>query len=409
MGNSASCFDPVREHPPYSWPKDHPGRAEAIAELKKNRRSVFSKPSKNAAANKADATSRAVDVNANPNADTDAAKNSDAPDARNDSMFEEGVRIAEKKRLEAANALGAADEGDASTPVPDDAPDADAPIPAQGDDDAAAAAAAAAATELAAREAAEAREKEAREAEEAEEKEAREAEEARAKEAEQALAAKEAEKKQAEEERLAREAEESRLAKEKEEEEEKLAEEARRLEEERKKAELDKQVEEELAKEAEEADGAEDEEEKDVTKEDETHVDSSTIDDRRAMFEKPDGEELPPAKDLKRDILDPVTNEYITLTEYRERLKMRAQGVVKERVEEFEGVEDLASQAKAKLAAIEDARNEAKLKTAWSFKGFWGKKNEDMEAQTSETNADETQTTEPSNNHVEGEEAAQAS
>lgn len=38
MGNSVSCFDPVREHPPYSWPKDHPGRDAAIAEKKRQRR-----------------------------------------------------------------------------------------------------------------------------------------------------------------------------------------------------------------------------------------------------------------------------------------------------------------------------------------------------------------------------------
>jgi hypothetical protein len=39
MGNSSSsCFKPVPEHPPFSWPRDRPGRAEAIAEIKRQRR-----------------------------------------------------------------------------------------------------------------------------------------------------------------------------------------------------------------------------------------------------------------------------------------------------------------------------------------------------------------------------------
>ncbi len=40
MGNALSCLDPAREHPPFSWPKDHPGRAEAIAEYKARRSST---------------------------------------------------------------------------------------------------------------------------------------------------------------------------------------------------------------------------------------------------------------------------------------------------------------------------------------------------------------------------------
>lgn len=93
----------------------------------------------------------------------------------------------------------------------------------------------------------------------------------------------------------------------------------------------------------------------------------SSIDTRRAMFDRAE-DRLPEAKEMKRDVLDPVTNEFISLTEYRQRQRERAQGVVRERVEKFEEIDDELSRQKAKLAAIEAARTEAKEKVTWSFK-----------------------------------------
>lgn len=37
-GQVISCFDSANEHPPYSWPKDHPERESAIAEQKRKRK-----------------------------------------------------------------------------------------------------------------------------------------------------------------------------------------------------------------------------------------------------------------------------------------------------------------------------------------------------------------------------------
>lgn len=65
------------------------------------------------------------------------------------------------------------------------------------------------------------------------------------------------------------------------------------------------------------------------------------IDSRRAMFENsPDN--LPEAKEIKYDVLDPVTGERVTLVEYRERQKERMQGVVKLHAAKYEDLDEQA-------------------------------------------------------------------
>lgn len=93
----------------------------------------------------------------------------------------------------------------------------------------------------------------------------------------------------------------------------------------------------------------------------------SSIDDRRAVFNREE-DVLPNPKEIQRDVLDPVTNEYVTLSEYRERQRVRAHGLVKERVEKFEEIDDQTSKEKAELAAIEAARAEAQGKADWTYK-----------------------------------------
>lgn len=91
------------------------------------------------------------------------------------------------------------------------------------------------------------------------------------------------------------------------------------------------------------------------------------IDSRRAMFDKGD-DELPQAKELRRDVYDPVSKEYVSLEEYRKRQREQAQGVVKERVEKFEEIDDERSRQLAEHAAIEAARAEAIANAEWRFK-----------------------------------------
>lgn len=93
----------------------------------------------------------------------------------------------------------------------------------------------------------------------------------------------------------------------------------------------------------------------------------SSIDTRRAIFDSAE-DHLPEVKELRRDVLDPVTNEYISLEEYRKRQMDRAQGVVRERVEKFEGIDEERSRQIAEHNAIEAARTEAIVKASWSFK-----------------------------------------
>lgn len=95
--------------------------------------------------------------------------------------------------------------------------------------------------------------------------------------------------------------------------------------------------------------------------------DMPSIDSRRAMFDRSE-DELPKPVDLRRDVLDPVTSEYITLEEYRTRQSERAQGLVKERLEKFEEIDDEMSKEKAELAAIVAARSSAQKKADWRYK-----------------------------------------
>lgn len=65
------------------------------------------------------------------------------------------------------------------------------------------------------------------------------------------------------------------------------------------------------------------------------------IDARRAMFENtPDN--IPEAKEIKYDVLDPVTGEHVSLPEYRERQRERMQGVVKEHTTKYEELDEKA-------------------------------------------------------------------
>lgn len=93
----------------------------------------------------------------------------------------------------------------------------------------------------------------------------------------------------------------------------------------------------------------------------------SSIDTRRAMFDRAE-DRLPEVREVRRDVLDPVTNELISLEEYRQRQMERAQGVVRERVEKFEGIDEERSRQIAEHNAIEAARTEAIVKATWTFK-----------------------------------------
>lgn len=95
--------------------------------------------------------------------------------------------------------------------------------------------------------------------------------------------------------------------------------------------------------------------------------DVPSIDTRRAIFDKAE-DRLPEVKELRRDVLDPVTKENITLEEYRKRQMEQAQGVVRERVEKFEEIDEERSKEIAEHAAIEAARTDAIVKAQWKFK-----------------------------------------
>lgn len=96
-------------------------------------------------------------------------------------------------------------------------------------------------------------------------------------------------------------------------------------------------------------------------------VNLPSIDTRRALFDHAE-DHLPEVKEVTRDVLDPVTNEYTSLEEYRRRQRERAQGVVRERVEKFEEIDDARSKQIAEHAAIEAARAEAIGNARWTFK-----------------------------------------
>lgn len=95
--------------------------------------------------------------------------------------------------------------------------------------------------------------------------------------------------------------------------------------------------------------------------------DVPSIDTRRAIFDTAE-DRLPEVKELRRDVLDPVTKENITLEEYRKRQMEQAQGVVRERVEKFEEIDEERSKEIAEHRAIEAARTEAIVKAQWKFK-----------------------------------------
>ena len=106
-------------------------------------------------------------------------------------------------------------------------------------------------------------------------------------------------------------------------------------------------------------------EEKDINETDDP--DGTAFDTTRAMFDNTK-DDLPEVGDLNRDVFDPVMKEYITLPEYRKRQAERAQGVVKERVEKFEEIDDQVSKQKAEMQAIDAVRVEMAEKAEWRFK-----------------------------------------
>ncbi|CAN8074271.1 unnamed protein product [Agarophyton chilense] len=107
-----------------------------------------------------------------------------------------------------------------------------------------------------------------------------------------------------------------------------------------------------------------------------------SIESRRAMFDHTE-DELPKASDMNRDVYDAVSKEYITLEEYRRRQRQRAQGLVKERLEKFEEIDEEVGKEKAELAAIVAARNVAQKKADWAYK----LQQEQMRTPTKETDS----------------------
>eukprot|EP00177_Eucheuma_denticulatum_P000724 GFKZ01001303.1.p1 GENE.GFKZ01001303.1~~GFKZ01001303.1.p1 ORF type:complete len:402 (-),score=74.48 GFKZ01001303.1:1068-2273(-) len=106
------------------------------------------------------------------------------------------------------------------------------------------------------------------------------------------------------------------------------------------------------------------------TREESMHT-VTPFDNRRAQFEDGDSE-LPEPREVTRDVLDPVTGELISLAEYRVRQMARAEGLVKERVGQYENVVDERAKEMAKQAAIEAVRNEVMEKHQWRFKNEKG-------------------------------------
>eukprot|EP00177_Eucheuma_denticulatum_P006566 GFKZ01011957.1.p1 GENE.GFKZ01011957.1~~GFKZ01011957.1.p1 ORF type:complete len:393 (-),score=68.93 GFKZ01011957.1:595-1773(-) len=106
--------------------------------------------------------------------------------------------------------------------------------------------------------------------------------------------------------------------------------------------------------------------EKVLPQEESTHS-ATSFDNRLAQFQ--DGDcELPEPREVTRDVLDPVTGELISLAEYRGRQMARAEGLVKERVGQYEDVVHERAKQLAKKAAIEAVRNEVMEKHRWTFK-----------------------------------------
>lgn len=108
-----------------------------------------------------------------------------------------------------------------------------------------------------------------------------------------------------------------------------------------------------------------------------TVVSSSFIDTRRAMFDKSE-DRLPEVKEVQRDIVDPVTNKNMSLEEYRRQKLEQAQGLVRERVEKFEEIDEKRVKEIAEHAEIEKVRSEAKNQAKWAFKD---KTKEEMEGE----------------------------
>lgn len=380
MGNSVSCFDPVREHPPYSWPKDHPDRAAAIADLKRKRRNqkivgtqgtAHSVPREGAKPTPEGTAAAVLEEKKEelvvPTTVVEDVKEEDSPIAdkaagvKDEAKDEVAAVIQEPKETleDAADELKEEVIDDAETasravplvaPVNDEIPDKDADEDKLPEAEAVAEAEAEAEAEAKAKAKADADltpvpvpvlvadDDEDENDEGMEDKESIE-------EFKDVLPAPSPVPVVEEEEKMVEEAAD----------EPKLQESVPEV-------------------------AAVVEEDEDVEKKDELfeagppvaetvpETAASSIDTRRAMFEQTDGDELPEPKELKRDVHDPVTGEYITLSEYRQRQKERARGVVKEKIENFEAVDDKSAKEKAELAAIEAVRTEAIEKAEWKFK-----------------------------------------
>lgn len=348
MGNAVSCFDPVKEHPPYSWPKDHPERAAKIEQLKKERRNrkivgtqgnartvLRDDPAANTAANTA-ANPAANLVSIEPENDVkDLAK---PVDEAVDKQLGDEVdhHVDDIERVE-----------EAPIPVPDEPVEELVELPAEpeiednylplADDEAAAAAAAAAVVNV--------------DTDEEEDKD---------------------ESKTEQETTPVELIEDDDIFHVVEDRDLDLAFPGAivvsdSLHEEEEQPEHETPIDTPLTPPPYVTDKDDD---TDMPAKEGDTVDDpimSSIDTRRAMFDRTE-DELPQAEELRRDVLDPVTNEYISLDEYRERQRERAQGMVKERVEKFEEIDDEVSRQKAELAAIEAVRSKAMEETDWTFK-----------------------------------------
>ena len=383
MGNSVSCFDPIREHPPYSWPKDHPRRAEEIARLRRERKNQkFAGSGGNA---------RTVTKDADKAVHEAAAVPATAPEQRMANVtdevkkdFEEMPVVDEIKPVEKVD--DAVDQAERAKEIDmgqfvDKAPDA-----LEGATDGisgAAVAAGAGATAVGGAFVAAAMHDDS-----GEEKELEDEVKVDDEKVDEVI--------ESEERDLDNDAFVTPPIPTKEEDEEKEAEAEAEAKAE---AEAEAEAEPEAEPEAEHeivpegetehvvekpedvlvedamAEGVDAkpmnldmlEESGVVASEDKAEGHTSLIDTRRAMFDKSE-DTMPEPANLKRDVLDPVTNEYITLEEYRMRQRERAQGVVKERVEKFEEADDVMSKEMAEKAAIERARHQAMEKTDWKFK-----------------------------------------
>lgn len=388
MGNSVSCFDPIREHPPYSWPKDHPDRAAAIAEKKRQRRhqkivgtqgnarttSVASPQEAEAVENNTKEAvnehlktqdEKPIELDKPEQAETmppvvapkgiqeDQAEQTDIPTddvvpevekidvdeekeeidkeqiepldvtsgavVNNSEQSEQPMKNAGEEDIEAQIEEEALDDITRAMPITNDTAAKEQNIEANGilrDDD-------------------------------------KEIEEAAKLEAEAEI---EAEMQAAPEPEPEKGIDLIAVVDVVDKEEKTEAE-----------TEAEKEADTELF-----VDAVDTEEETEPVAEDTVQPEGPSILKRRAMFEQ-DSEELPQAKETVKDVHDPVTGEYITLTEYRRRQMERAEGLVKERVEQYEDVDEAAAKEIAEFAAIEAVRTEAIEKTRWKFKNEVGK------------------------------------